>query len=175
MYTPKGLPGGSKPQQPPAPPKGGSGVSGPVTATPGVTQAMASIKKKLSANEESRIAACSFNRGMLHGLMLKYGLRNDWHEPDEANIRARVIGDHLDNAFGVHIHEAHHLTGPGVQEYVVILEHGTAEVTSPSGHTKETWKEIARFNLCDLLANLATQIPAQCASCNGYVDVGDGR
>ena len=29
-----------------------------------------------------------------------YGLREDWHEPDEKSISARIIGRHLDNAMG---------------------------------------------------------------------------
>lgn len=28
------------------------------------------------------------------------GVRDDWHEPDEIGVYARVIGDHLDNAMG---------------------------------------------------------------------------
>jgi hypothetical protein len=27
-------------------------------------------------------------------------LRRDWHEPDEQEVSARIIGDHLDNAMG---------------------------------------------------------------------------
>lgn len=29
-----------------------------------------------------------------------YGLRSDWHEPDNQGINARIIGTHLDNAMG---------------------------------------------------------------------------
>jgi len=31
---------------------------------------------------------------------IEHGLRSDWHEPDEREISARVVGDHLDNAMG---------------------------------------------------------------------------
>lgn len=30
----------------------------------------------------------------------QYGMRDNWHEPDEQNIGARIIGTHLDNAMG---------------------------------------------------------------------------
>ena len=30
----------------------------------------------------------------------EHGLRPDWHEPDEQGVGARIIGTHLDNAFG---------------------------------------------------------------------------
>lgn len=30
----------------------------------------------------------------------EHALREDWHEPDEQNIGARIIGTHLDNAMG---------------------------------------------------------------------------
>jgi hypothetical protein len=28
------------------------------------------------------------------------GVRKDWHEPDEQEVNAYVVGDHLDNAMG---------------------------------------------------------------------------
>jgi hypothetical protein len=30
----------------------------------------------------------------------EHALRSDWHEPDESDVSARVVGDHLDNAMG---------------------------------------------------------------------------
>jgi len=30
----------------------------------------------------------------------RFGLRDDWHELDEQGIQAKVVGNHLDNAFG---------------------------------------------------------------------------
>lgn len=48
------------------------------------------------------------------------GCRPDMHEPDEQDLKARVIGDHLDNACGESIVERA-ICG-GYQEFVVILE-----------------------------------------------------
>ena len=62
--------------------------------------------------------------------------RGDMHEPDEQGISAVVVGDHLDNAYGTHISEAH-IVG-GFQEYVVIL--------------KNTNREVLKINLADLIA-----------------------
>jgi hypothetical protein len=36
----------------------------------------------------------------LEAFRTAYGLRTDWHEPDNNGITAYVIGDHLDNAMG---------------------------------------------------------------------------
>lgn len=38
--------------------------------------------------------------GQLVDFANEHGLREDWHEPDEQGIDARIIGTHLDNAFG---------------------------------------------------------------------------
>lgn len=69
------------------------------------------------------------------------GCRPDMHEPDEQDIKARVIGDHLDNAMGDLIDA--HLIESGSQEFVVCIErlkyHPTRLV-------------VARFNLADLIA-----------------------
>ena len=46
--------------------------------------------------------------------------REDMHEPDEQDLKARVIGDHLDNAMGESINEK--AIAGGYQEYVVVLE-----------------------------------------------------
>lgn len=50
---------------------------------------------------------------------ITWGCRDDMHEPDEQGLKARVVGDHLDNAFGDHI-DAKAIIG-GFQELVVIL------------------------------------------------------
>ena len=50
----------------------------------------------------------------------KHGLREDWHEPDEQEVSARVVGTHLDNAFGESIGSKGVLEG--FQEIVVIVE-----------------------------------------------------
>lgn len=48
------------------------------------------------------------------------GCRDDMHEPDEQGLKARVVGDHLDNAFGDQVRAD--AIVQGFQEYVVILE-----------------------------------------------------
>ena len=66
----------------------------------------------------------------LQEFQLKYNLRNDWHEPDEQGISAKVVGHWLDNAFG----EAGRIS----DEFIVILY--------------EDKKEVGRINLATLLA-----------------------
>ena len=61
----------------------------------------------------------------------KFGLRRDWHEPDEQGISAKVIGKQLDNAFGETIDFPN-------RECVVVLYHDK--------------KEVGRINLATLLA-----------------------
>ena len=61
----------------------------------------------------------------------KFGLRKDWHEPDEQGISAKVIGKQLDNTFGEMIDFPN-------REYVVVLYHNK--------------KEVGRINLATLLA-----------------------
>ena len=54
----------------------------------------------------------------------KYGLREDWHEPDEQSVTARVIGYQLDNAFGNMPYSID--CGDGVKEQheiLVIIKH----------------------------------------------------
>lgn len=63
----------------------------------------------------------------------KHQLRPDWHEPDNQQVGARIIGDHLDNAMGDAI-----TLDRGYQEYVVVL---TVE-----------GKDAARVNLATLLS-----------------------
>lgn len=48
------------------------------------------------------------------------GCRPDLHEPDEQDLKARVVGDHLDNAYGETVMER--MIVEGYQEFVVILK-----------------------------------------------------
>ena|SRR5579864_648121 len=61
------------------------------------------------------------------------GVRLDWHEPDESNVTAELVGDHLDNAFG-----DSHEPGKPHQEFVFIL--------------RKEGQETFRINLATLLA-----------------------
>lgn len=65
--------------------------------------------------------------------------RDDMHEPDNEGVKCRVIGDHLDNAFGNRV-ETESIVG-GYQEFVVVLERFTGERTL-----------IEKFNLANLIA-----------------------
>ena len=65
--------------------------------------------------------------------------RPDMHEPDEQELKARVVGDHLDNAMGTEI--IPELLEKGAHEYVVVLERLT-----PKGF------EVEKFSLADLIA-----------------------
>lgn len=70
------------------------------------------------------------------------GVRDDWHEPDEQDIEAIVVGNHLDNAHGNHVHP----DTADFQEFVVRLyeRQGGGDTTL-----------LGDFNLASLLA-LAT-------------------
>lgn len=57
-------------------------------------------------------------------LSITDGCRCDMHEPDEQNITARVVGDHLDNAFGEDVRVS--AVVEGYQEFVVVLRRGAA-------------------------------------------------
>ena len=63
----------------------------------------------------------------------EHGLRPDWHEPDNQQVGARIIGDHLDNAMGDAV-----TLDKGFQEFVVVL--------TVDG------KDAARVNLATLLS-----------------------
>lgn len=39
-------------------------------------------------------------RAQLTALARNLNVRDDWHEPDERGVSARVVGNHLDNAMG---------------------------------------------------------------------------
>jgi hypothetical protein len=71
--------------------------------------------------------------------------RPDMHEPDEQGLKAHVVGDHLDNAFGNQI--ALEAITKGFQEFVIILE-----------RFDEGKIVIETFNLANLIA-LARQAP----------------
>lgn len=62
--------------------------------------------------------------------------RPDMHEPDEQDVSARVVGTHLDNAFGDSV--AEEAIARGYQEFVVIL--------------KRAGRKEQRFNLANLIA-----------------------
>ena len=49
-----------------------------------------------------------------------YGMRSDWHEPDEQGVGARVIGTHLDNAMGSTTRHEHADWGG---EFNIVLTH----------------------------------------------------
>lgn len=72
-------------------------------------------------------------------LSITKGCRPDMHEPDEQGLKARVVGDHLDNAFGEQVREEM-ITG-GYQEFVVCLE-----------RDDEKQMKYERFNLATLIA-----------------------
>ena len=77
-------------------------------------------------------------------LKITKGCREDMHEPDEQGVKAKVIGDHLDNAFGDSIRIDAIIDG--YQEFVVI--HGYQEfvvILNREGH-------IEKFNLATLIA-----------------------
>lgn len=73
-----------------------------------------------------------------------YGIRNDWHEPDEQGITAYVLGDHLDNAMGATVEH-------GCGELQVVIAH---EVESEEGTSfdKATFRPVAAVNLANLLS-----------------------
>lgn len=51
----------------------------------------------------------------------EHGLRPDWHEPDNSGVGARVIGTHLDNAFGAMAGRQVSFDGHDFSEFNVIL------------------------------------------------------
>ncbi len=67
------------------------------------------------------------------------GCRPDMHEPGEQDLKAHVVGDHLDNAFGANV--AASMVIAGTQEYVVCLERFDG-----------TDFHVAQVNLADLIA-----------------------
>ena len=85
--------------------------------------------------------------GLNRLLAITKDCRSDMHEPDEQGLKCRVIGDHLDNAFGNYI-SIEQLT-KGFQEYIVIIERFDGDKF-----------HFETFNLANLIA-LARQAPDQ--------------
>lgn len=52
------------------------------------------------------------------------GCRDSMHEPDEQDVFAKVVGDHLDNAFGNTVRGKFADGSPCSQEFVVRLRRG---------------------------------------------------
>lgn len=69
-----------------------------------------------------------------------YKLREDWHEPDEQGVTARVVGSKLDNAFGATTSRQNHDGGGELN--VILSMHGI---------------DAAVINLADLLAWASTR------------------
>jgi hypothetical protein len=67
----------------------------------------------------------------------KTHLRPDWHEPDEAGVRAVIHGGHLDNACGNSVRHRH----TDYQEFVIELRNDDDD-------------EPLRINLASLLAEV---------------------
>lgn len=72
-----------------------------------------------------------------------HGMRLDWHEPDEQDVTARVIGTLLDNAMGNRVEQA--AIDGGYQELVV-------EVNAGDGTNPNDPDNRIRVNLATLLA-----------------------
>lgn len=53
---------------------------------------------------------------------VEHNLSHDWHEPDNNDVGARIIGDHLDNAFGSTVAKEQHVFG---EFNVVLTKEGT--------------------------------------------------
>lgn len=64
-----------------------------------------------------------------------FGLRADWHEPDEQGIAAEIIGTHLDNAMGPNTRAR----GESHCEFNVILKHHGKEVAVTNLATILSW------------------------------------
>lgn len=74
-------------------------------------------------------------------LRITEGCRPDMHEPDEQDLSATVIGDHLDNTMGEYVNAR--AIEQGYQEYVVVLRRRL-----PTGMRTE----YSRINLATLIA-----------------------
>lgn len=91
------------------------------------------------------------NPQALAGFATLYGLRHDWHEPDESNISARIIGKHLDNAMGSTTRHEHAEWGG---EFNVVL-------TRMDDTDREIQEDLAVVNLATLLSWAAQRGGAQ--------------
>lgn len=82
------------------------------------------------------------------------GCRPDMHEPDEQDLSARVLGDHLDNAMGEQIRGT--AVEGGYQELVVIFKRGVPG--SDGDYSKPfTIKEIINLATLTALARFGAQ------------------
>jgi ethanolamine ammonia-lyase small subunit len=86
-------------------------------------------------DRQDRYFLKSFGDDLKRLLKITAGCGRDMHEPDEEDVRARVVGDHLDNAFGEGISTDAIMNG--YQEFVVILERDG---------------KLEKFNLASLIA-----------------------
>lgn len=84
----------------------------------------------------------------------EHGLRVDWHEPDEKNISARIIGRHLDNAMGSTTRHEHADWGG---EFNVVLTFVEYDEES----NEHTSRDLAVVNLATLLSWAAQYGEAQ--------------
>lgn len=94
--------------------------------------------RKISSETEQRHARI---RAALRSVTR--GAREDMHEPDEQGIKARVIGDHLDNAMGAAVMPD--LLIRGAHEFVVVIE-----------QLDDSGMRVEQFNLADLIAMALT-------------------
>ena len=67
------------------------------------------------------LEAQGLSGGGLADFAREHGLRTDWHEPDEQGVGARIIGTHLDNAFGSMAGRQIAIDGHDFSEFNVIL------------------------------------------------------
>lgn len=81
----------------------------------------------------------------------QHGVREDWHEPDNQNISARIIGRHLDNAMGSTTRHEHTDWGG---EFNVVL-------TRMDETDREIQEDLAVVNLATLLSWAAQYGEAQ--------------
>lgn len=79
-------------------------------------------------------------------LYITQNCREDMHEPDEQDLKAFVIGNHLDNAFGDSI--VPELIESLIHEYIVIME----RMVDGDKNFKEKFFVHDKFNLATLIA-----------------------
>lgn len=92
--------------------------------------------------EEPRVPSRIPDPQALASFASAHGLRHDWHEPDESNISARIIGKHLDNAMGSTTRHEHADWGG---EFNVVL-------TRMDEEEREIQEDLAVVNLATLLS-----------------------
>ena len=118
------------------------------------------LKAVLARLEDRRIAEDKdkgYCRGVHHGIAealhkwnVKHQMRPDWHEPDEQDVDASVVGTRLDNAMG-HVVSQKAIDGD-FQEIVVEIFHRPNSPHVPPGEADD----YLDINLAHLLA-LATR------------------